>query len=95
MIKSSLFISVFYASKFVPIQYEKNKIIVIYLFVLVASIFSILTSNQIIDIGNFMINIFRFAIIIIYFIYGFNKKIYNKINLINIIKFKNPIKNDY
>jgi len=86
----TVFISVFYASKHVPIKYEKNKILVIYFFVMSASIFSILINNQIIDIGNFTRNMFGLGIIVIYFIYGFNQKIYDKINLINIIKFKNP-----
>ena len=85
----------FFASKYVPIQYEKNKILLIYFFLLLASIFSILTSNQIIEIDNFTRNILSLSIIIIYFIYGFNQKIYDKINLINIIKFSNSKKNDY
>ena len=84
----TIFISLFYASKFVPIQYDKKKIIVIYFFILVASIFSILTTNQIIDLENFIINVFKFAIIVLYLSYGFNKKIYNKSNLFSIIKFK-------
>ena len=63
----TVFISVFYASKHVPIKYEKNKILVIYFFVISASIFSILINNQIIDIGNFTRNMFGLGIIVILF----------------------------
>ena len=84
----TIIISVYYASKYAHINYEKYKILTIYFFILLASIFSILFSNQIIELNNLMINFFSLIIIITYFIYGFVVKIYNKKNLITMINFK-------
>ena len=84
----SLLLSLHYAKKFAPIYYNKKKILIIFIFLSVSSIYSILINENILQINNFKNFIFSLIIIILFLVFGFINKIYETNDIKEIFKLR-------
>lgn len=84
----SLVLSLNYAKKFAPIYYNKKKILIIFIFLFISSIYSILINENILEINNFQNFLFSLIIIILFLAFGFLNKIYEIKDIKEIFKLK-------
>ena len=84
----SLVLSLNYAKKFAPIYYNKKKILIIFIFLFISSIYSILINENILEINNFQNFLFSLIIVILFLAFGFLNKIYEIKDIKEIFKLK-------
>ena len=84
----SLALSLHYAKKFAPIYYNKREILIIFIFLFISSIYSILINENLLEINNFKNFSFSLIIIILFLAFGFLNKIYKIKDIKEIFKLK-------
>ena len=80
----SLLLSMHYAKKYSPIYYEKKHIYIIFAFIFLSSVYSILVSNKFLEINIIFDQFISITLILFLIIYGYLNNIYNYSTLKNI-----------
>ena len=84
----SLFFSLYYAKKFAPILYDKKKILCIFGFIFLSTVYSVLINEKLINFDLIQNLIISSMIVVSFLIYGYLSQIYNKNNIKEILKLK-------
>lgn len=82
----SMYLALISAKRFAPIIYEEKKIFITFVFLFIACIFAITSKNQIINLNYVTEQIINIFIIIIYLIYGYLFKIFDKNTVKKILR---------
>lgn len=80
----SLLLSMHYAKKYSPIHYEKKHLYIIFAFIFLASVYSILVTNKLLKINIIFDQFISITIILFFITYGYLNNIYNYSTLKNI-----------
>ncbi len=80
----SLLLSMHYAQKYSPIYYEKKHIYIIFAFIFLSSVYSILVSNKFLEINIIFDQFISITVILFFITYGYLNNIYNYHTLKNI-----------
>ena len=89
----SLLFSMFFAKKYSPIYYERKQVLIIFGFISFSGIYSILVSNQFLEVSLIFDQFIGFAVILLFLIYGYLHNIYNQNTLKNIFQILKKNKN--
>ena len=93
----SLLFSMYFAKKYSPIHYERKQVSIIFGFILLSSVYSILVSNQFLEVNLIFDQFIGFAVILLFIIHGYLQKIYDQNTLksiFQILKKKRNVKTD-
>jgi O-antigen/teichoic acid export membrane protein len=93
----SLLFSMYFAKKYSPIHYERKQVSIIFGFILLSSVYSILVSNQFLEVNLIFDQFIGFAVILLFIIHGYLQKIYDQNTLksiFRILKKKRNVKTD-
>ena len=89
----SLLFSMYFSKKYSPIYYERKQVLIIFGFILFSGIYSILVSNQFLEVDLIFDQFIGFAVILLFLIYGYLQNIYNQNTLKNIFQILKKNKN--